>query len=85
MANAPAEISVKDTDGRFVVINRELERLFGVTSEKAEGKTFRDFGPEHLAASFEASDRAVMESRQAIQVLRHTEWALAWIAMSHPA
>ena len=67
MANAPAEISVKDTDGRFVVINRELERLFGVTSEKAEGKTFRDFGPEHLAASFEASDRAVMESRQAIQ------------------
>lgn len=30
---------LKDTDGRYVVINKAYERLFGITFEEAKGKT----------------------------------------------
>jgi diguanylate cyclase (GGDEF)-like protein/PAS domain S-box-containing protein len=65
--NVPAEIHVKDTEGRFLVINRTLETLFGVSSEQAKGKTSHDFFPLQLANAFERSDRQVMETGEAIQ------------------
>jgi diguanylate cyclase (GGDEF)-like protein/PAS domain S-box-containing protein len=67
MDNVPAEIHVKDVDGRYLTINRTLETLIGVSSEQARGKTSRDFFSDELATAFEHSDRQVMETKKAIQ------------------
>ena len=66
MAYMPAEISVKDTQGRFLAINGKLEKLFAMTNEEARGRTSQDFFPHPLSSSFEESDRRVMESGQVI-------------------
>ncbi len=38
--NSPTKIHIKDLDGRYTLINRQSEILFGVTNEEAKGATF---------------------------------------------
>ena len=49
--NSPTKIHIKDLDGRYTMINRQSEILFGVTNEEAIGKTSRDIFPKEVAAS----------------------------------
>ncbi len=65
--NSPTQIHIKDLEGRYILINREAEKLFGVTDEEGRGKTSYDIFPEKVADSFTAHDRAVLETRQAIE------------------
>ncbi len=65
--NSPTQIHIKDLKGRFILINREAEKLFGVTDEEGRGKTSYDIFPEKMADSFTAHDRAVLETQQAIE------------------
>ena len=65
--HSPTKIHIKDLDGRYILINREAEKLFGVTDEDGRGKTCYDIFPEKVADSFTAHDRAVLETRQAIE------------------
>lgn len=64
--NTPAEIHLKDAEGRFLQINRQLEKSLGMTNESAWGKTAYDIMPEAAARDIEAHDKAVMESGEAI-------------------
>ncbi|MCH9019543.1 MAG: PAS domain S-box protein [Proteobacteria bacterium] len=65
--HSPTKIHIKDLDGRYVLINRQSERLFGVTNEQARGKTTADLFPEDIAKSFSSHDRKVVETGRAIQ------------------
>jgi diguanylate cyclase (GGDEF)-like protein/PAS domain S-box-containing protein len=57
--NADAVIYAKDTDGRYLLGNREWERLAGVTIDGARGKTDADlFG--RGAETYRANDLAVL-------------------------
>ena len=60
--NSPAAISLKDTTGRFTVINHRYEDMIGTSSEEARGKTSIELFPEGFAESGIAHDRAVLES-----------------------
>lgn len=58
--NLPAKMHVKDSQGRYLLINPVLEKLLGVTNEKAIGKTVLEILPQHEGEIFDAHDREVL-------------------------
>jgi len=65
--HSPTKIHIKDVEGRYTLINKEAEKLFGVTDEAGRGKTSYDLFPKDVADAFMAHDRAVIESSQAVE------------------
>lgn len=66
--NCPAMIFLKSVEGRYLNVNRQLERTFDLASEQIVGRSDEEvFGPE-LAAAFRASDRRVLESGRSIEL-----------------
>ncbi len=64
--HAPAEVDVKDADGKFVLINRQMEGLFGAPREQVVGKTAKDFfGPEAVKIC-NADDERVLQTGEEI-------------------
>jgi PAS domain S-box-containing protein len=63
--NSPACISLKDADGRYFLINRQFERMSGLTSETIRGKRSDKIFPEDFAKSGMEHDREVLASGQA--------------------
>ena len=67
--NIPDTIFVKDAaDLRFVRFNRAGERLLGYGREELIGRSVHDLFPPHEADFFAAKDRAVLASRQPLDV-----------------
>ncbi len=54
--NTSAVIYMRDTVGRYMVVNREYERLFDVKREKIVGLTDHDLFPKEVADAFRAND-----------------------------
>ncbi len=65
VTHSPTKIHIKDVEGRYTLINKEAEKLFGVTDEEGRGKTSYDLFPKDVADAFMAHDRSVIESGQA--------------------
>ena len=63
--NSPMGIGIKDKEGRYLLVNPVVERLFGMPAEKLIGFPVGAHGPKALAAQIEAQDRAVLASGQA--------------------
>ena len=64
--NLPTEIFVRDTTGRFALVNRAWERVQGVSSQDVIGKTAYDIYPKDQADIYAAQDQAVLETGQAL-------------------
>jgi PAS domain S-box-containing protein len=64
--HAPALIYMMDVDGRFVVINDELERVDGVPREQALGRVRAQVLPAYAAAQHRANDLEVLREGKAI-------------------
>jgi len=60
--NSTAVIYLKDTRGRYLLINRRYETLFHVTRQWIAGKTDYDLFPKEIADAFRANDRKVIEA-----------------------
>jgi PAS domain S-box-containing protein len=58
--NTTAVIYVKDTDGRFLFINRRFEQLFHLTTEQIIGHTNHEIFPREIADAFRANDLQVL-------------------------
>ncbi len=68
MDNAPAEIYLKDGDGRYLRINCRYEDLWGIKDEEVRGKLPGDIhSPEAFAEDSRAHDLAVLQSERAIE------------------
>ena len=65
--NAPSVIYLKEPEGQLLLVNREFETIFNLTSAEAVGKSDRDLFPEDIAAGFAKNDRRVVETRQSLQ------------------
>lgn len=65
--NSPAVIFLKDTEGRMMFGNRQFERLFGVTSDQAIGRTDRELLPPDVADQVIANDRLVLERGEPLE------------------
>jgi two-component system, cell cycle sensor histidine kinase and response regulator CckA len=75
MDNSPGIIFIKDLEGRFIAVNRSLERLLGVSRDELRGKTDYDILPREVADSFREHDRTVTESGIPVQVEEAVELA----------
>ncbi len=64
VSNSPTKIHIKDVEGRYTLINKEAEKLFGITDEEGRGKTSYDLFPKEEADAFMAHDKEVIESGQ---------------------
>lgn len=57
--NASSVVYVKDLEGRYLLINREYENLFGVDRREFEGRTDYDLFEAEVAAKLRANDGRV--------------------------
>ncbi len=66
--NTAAIIYVKSIDGRYILVNRHFEDLFGVSLADARGKTDHDVLPKETADQFRANDRRAIEARSIVEI-----------------
>jgi two-component system CheB/CheR fusion protein len=85
--NSPAIIYVKDTQGRYMLINRSYEELLHVKRELFIGKKDRDIFPKELAEALGENDKAVVCSGKAMQVeeeVSHKHGMRSYISVKFP-
>jgi PAS domain S-box-containing protein len=66
--NTSAVIYMRDLDGRYMVVNREFERLFHLRREEIVGLTDYDLFPREMADSFRANDLQAASSGRPVQM-----------------
>jgi PAS domain S-box-containing protein len=70
--NASSEIYVKDTDGRYLLTNRQFEQRFSLTGDQIVGHTDHEIFPKDIADAFRANDVTVLEGNTPV---KFTEYA----------
>jgi two-component system cell cycle sensor histidine kinase/response regulator CckA len=65
--HSPAAIQVKDLQGRYLLINNQIETIFDLQRGEAIGKTPHDIFPQEIAKKFLADDQTALRSRTAVQ------------------
>jgi PAS domain S-box-containing protein len=65
---SPAAISLKDAAGRYILVNREFERIAGLRADAIIGKTDDDLFPPRLADLYRGHDGQALEKKQGIEV-----------------
>jgi len=63
--HGPSVIFVKGLTGRYLLVNREYERLFAVAHDEVVGLTDHELFPREVADRLVARDRAVLEAGEA--------------------
>ncbi len=61
--NSPMMIFLKDTEGRYLLSNREFEKITHRPGKDIIGKTDIDLFPREQATAFRANDRRVLEAQ----------------------
>ncbi|MBT3536660.1 MAG: PAS domain S-box protein, partial [Rhodospirillaceae bacterium] len=61
--NAPMAIILKDTEGRYALVNNFYENIFNIPADEVRGKTAAEIYPPEAAARLEADDQKVAHSR----------------------
>jgi PAS domain S-box-containing protein/diguanylate cyclase (GGDEF)-like protein len=67
MHNSPSPIFIKDTGGRYLLVNREYCRSFGIAEHDIVGKTDDEVFPPDQAAAFHANDERVLAARAPVE------------------
>ena len=65
--NTTAVVFVKDTEGRFLFVNRQFEHLFHCRQAEVAGKTDREILPEEIAQAVRANDLLVLRRNAPIE------------------
>jgi PAS domain S-box-containing protein len=66
--NTSAVIYMRDLDGRYLLVNREYERLFGIDRDQLLGHTDHDLFPAEIADAFRANDLAAVARGTPVQM-----------------
>ncbi len=65
--NTTAVVFVKDTEGRFLFVNRQFEHLFHCRQADVAGRTDREILPEEIAQAFRTNDLLVLQRNAPMQ------------------
>ncbi|HTJ69259.1 MAG TPA: ATP-binding protein [Actinospica sp.] len=85
--NSSAVIYMRDREGRYLLVNRRYEELFGVRREEIVGMTDFDLFPPEVAADFRANDLKALACGAAIQAEEsapHPEGPRTYITVKYP-
>lgn len=72
----PAVIYMKDTEGKYLLVNHEYESLFGINQDEVLGRTDKDLFDGEIAREFQKNDNNVLGSKKAIEfeeLARHAD------------
>jgi len=64
----PDVVSIKDNEGRYLLINTRFEEILGLGNEAVRGKTDYDLFPREIADQFRKNDRKVLTQGSPWQV-----------------
>jgi PAS domain S-box-containing protein len=79
---SPNPIFLKDPDGRFLLVNREFERITGVSRDQIIGKTEDDLSKLREAGALRTNDREVPRSGEVmLEELATTDIGSRWGAV----
>ncbi|HLF97916.1 MAG TPA: PAS domain-containing protein, partial [Methylococcaceae bacterium] len=67
LGHVPAVVYMKDTEGRYLFINRRFEELFQAGNDAMAGKTDHALFPAAQAEVLRANDRQVLDARRPIE------------------
>ncbi len=87
MDNSAAAIYVKNMQGRYVLMNRQIIELFGLDPEQVEGKTDHDLLPPAVADDLHNADREVLATGRPVEreeAIQSTDGTRYYIAMKFP-
>jgi PAS domain S-box-containing protein len=65
--NTTAVISLKDSEGRFTLVNKKFEELLDLTQDEVKGRTVHDLFPRYMADAIHANDRRVLKECCALE------------------
>ncbi|MDA0180545.1 PAS domain-containing protein [Solirubrobacter phytolaccae] len=85
--NTTAAIFLKDTEGRYLLVNRAFERLHGKPAAQLIGKYDRDVLPGEVADRMRVDDLRVMSSRDPIELqeeVTHGETTRTFLSVKFP-
>ncbi|KCZ71451.1 PAS domain S-box [Candidatus Methanoperedens nitroreducens] len=85
--NSTAVIYVKDTQGRYIMVNRRYENLLHIKSEQIKGKTDYDIFPKEMADAVRANDQKVLQARVPLEfdeVIQQDDGLHTYIAIKFP-
>ena len=83
----PAVVSIKDTDGRYTLVNSRHEELFGMSNDQIHGKTDHEIFPREFADQFRANDLQVLvegHSRQIEEQIPHRDGVHTYLSVKFP-
>ena len=61
-------IYLKDLEGKYILINRQYEKLFSVKNHQVKGKTDFDLFPEDFARKFRSNDEEVLRYGKVLEI-----------------
>ncbi len=85
--NAAAVIYLKDTQGNYILINKQYETLFHINNDQIKGKNDYDIFSENVAAALRNNDRKVVEANRAMEfeeVIHHNGDPHTYISVKFP-
>ena len=85
--NSPSAIFLKDTDGRYLMVNRAFERLHGRPPEELVGRLDREVLRPEVAERMRIDDLRVMSTRAPIEIqeeVTHGEETRTFFAVKFP-
>jgi PAS domain S-box-containing protein len=65
--NTSAVVALKDSEGRYLLVNRKFEQLFKLDQDQVRDKTDHDLFPRYMADAFRANDRRVLKECGALE------------------
>lgn len=87
MDNAATVITLKDTQGHFILVNRRFNELFNLSKEEIVGKTDYDLFPEEIADKFSENDRLALQAGHPLEieeVVHHKDGCHTYLAIKFP-
>jgi PAS domain S-box-containing protein len=85
--NAPTGIYLKDTDGRYLMVNSELERILGLPPGRAAGRTDHELIPAEAARELSRFDARCQRQRTIVEqeeVRTHGGDAHTYLSVRYP-
>ncbi len=67
----PDVVYMKDTEGRYILINTRYEKILGRTVAEVVGKTDHELLPQGVADQFRANDLRILKEKHSLQVEEH--------------